>query len=34
VLLSGESRVATIVYPTKPGITETEALVNALENGP
>lgn len=31
VLLSGESRVATVVYPIKPGQTEAEALVHALE---
>lgn len=31
VLLSGESRVATVVYPFSAGRTEPEALIKALE---
>lgn len=34
VLHSGESRVATIVYPSLEGKTEVEALVNALGAAP
>lgn len=34
VLLSGESRVANVVYPSLEGKTEAEALVNALGAAP
>ena len=34
VLMSGESRVADVVYPSPAGTTEAEALVAALEAAP
>lgn len=34
VLMSGESRVSDVVYPSPAGRTEAEALVNALEATP
>jgi hypothetical protein len=34
VLMSGESRVADVVYPSPPSNNEAEAMVNAMEAAP